>query len=79
MVFQKDGLSLFELEKPDIVCLQESKCSDEKIPEEVKNLKGYKSYFMAGKNSKHLLPFHGSNLTITSVKHILNGQHLVLA
>lgn len=48
-VFQKDGLSVFELEDPDVVCLQETKCNDAKIPEEAKNVKGYKSYFMSGK------------------------------
>lgn len=44
---KKDGLSVFEKEKPDVVCLQETKCSDQKLPQEVKNIEGYKSYFMS--------------------------------
>ncbi|XP_045607871.2 DNA repair nuclease APEX1 [Procambarus clarkii] len=46
---KKDGMSVFELEKPDIVCLQETKCAEAKLPDEVKNIKGYKSYFMSSK------------------------------
>ncbi|XP_066975837.1 DNA repair nuclease APEX1-like [Macrobrachium rosenbergii] len=46
---KKDGLSVFELEDPDMVCLQEIKCSVDKLPDEVKNIKGYKSYFMPAK------------------------------
>lgn len=49
LFFQKDGLSVFELEDPDIVCLQETKCSDAKLPDEAKSVKGYKSYFLSGK------------------------------
>ncbi|KAG7168515.1 DNA-(apurinic or apyrimidinic site) endonuclease-like [Homarus americanus] len=46
---KKSGLSVFEDEDPDVVCLQETKCSEGKLPEELKNIKGYKSYFMHAK------------------------------
>ncbi|XP_071552934.1 DNA repair nuclease APEX1-like [Panulirus ornatus] len=46
---KKDGLSVFESEDPDIVCLQETKCSESKLPKEAKDVKGYKSYFMSAK------------------------------
>ncbi|KAK8392942.1 hypothetical protein O3P69_013160 [Scylla paramamosain] len=46
---KKDGMSVFEKEKPDVVCLQETKCSDDKLPGDIKNVKGYKSYFMSAK------------------------------
>ena len=44
-LIQKDGLNVFDLEKPDIICLQEIKCSSSKMPAEIKDVKGYKSYF----------------------------------
>ena len=36
---------LFRDYKPDIVCLQETKAEPEQLPEEVRDLKGYYSYF----------------------------------
>jgi exonuclease III len=33
---KKNGLEFFEREKPDIICLQEIKCSKDKLPNEVK-------------------------------------------
>ncbi|CAN7983360.1 unnamed protein product [Ixodes hexagonus] len=44
----KDGLSFLEKESPDVFALQETKCSDAKLPKEVKDVKGYHSYFLAG-------------------------------
>ena len=35
---KKDGLSFINYEKPDILCLQETKCSEAKLPDEIKNL-----------------------------------------
>jgi len=43
---------LFNREKPDIVCLQETKAEPEQLPEEVRNLKGYYSYFSHPKEKK---------------------------
>ncbi|XP_050362580.1 recombination repair protein 1 [Nymphalis io] len=42
----KDGLDYLKYEKPDILCLQEVKCSQEKLPEEVKNVPGYHAYWL---------------------------------
>ncbi len=38
-------LPLFKDQKPDVVCLQETKAEPEQLPEEVRNIKGYFSYF----------------------------------
>eukprot|EP00095_Tigriopus_kingsejongensis_P004389 maker-scaffold1394_size43558-snap-gene-0.9 protein:Tk04389 transcript:maker-scaffold1394_size43558-snap-gene-0.9-mRNA-1 annotation:"ap endonuclease" len=38
---KKNGLDFIKHEKPDVICLQETKCSQEKLPEEIKNLEGY--------------------------------------
>jgi len=37
---KKDGLEFFEYEKPDVFCLQEIKCSKDKLPDEVKVIAG---------------------------------------
>ncbi|XP_047546016.1 DNA-(apurinic or apyrimidinic site) endonuclease [Vanessa atalanta] len=42
----KDGLEYLKYEKPDILCLQEVKCSQEKLPEEIKNVPGYHAYWL---------------------------------
>ncbi|KAF2355978.1 AP endonuclease 1 [Trinorchestia longiramus] len=41
---EKDGLSIVTKEDPDVLCLQETKCSQGKIPDAAK-IPGYKSYF----------------------------------
>ncbi len=33
---KKGGLEFLDHEKPDVICLQEMKCSEEKLPKEVK-------------------------------------------
>ena len=43
---------LFNKEKPDIVCLQETKATPDQLPEEVRNLNGYYSYFSHPKEKK---------------------------
>ena len=49
----RDGyfLPLFK-DQPDIVCLQETKAEISQLPEEVKNVKGYQSYFSSSKLKK---------------------------
>ncbi|XP_052758701.1 DNA-(apurinic or apyrimidinic site) endonuclease isoform X2 [Galleria mellonella] len=42
----KGGLDYIQHEKPDILCLQEIKCSQEKLPNEVTNLPGYHAYWL---------------------------------
>lgn len=45
-------LPLFKDQKPDILCLQETKAEPEQLPEEVRNVKGYFSYFSHSKIKK---------------------------
>ncbi|XP_047517987.1 recombination repair protein 1-like [Pieris napi] len=42
----KGGLEYINYEKPDILCLQEIKCSRDKLPEEVANVPGYHAYWL---------------------------------
>ncbi|XP_068627882.1 DNA-(apurinic or apyrimidinic site) endonuclease-like [Battus philenor] len=42
----KGGLDYLKYEKPDILCLQEIKCSKEKLPEAVTNVPGYHAYWV---------------------------------
>jgi len=48
---KKDGLDFLQHEKPDVICLQEIKCSKAKLPAEIKALSDYKHqyYFPAEK------------------------------
>ena len=43
---------LFKKYKPDILCLQETKAEPEQLPEEVRNISGYFSYFSHPKEKK---------------------------
>lgn len=43
----KGGLDYIKYEKPDILCLQELKCAQEKLPGEIANLPGYHAYWLA--------------------------------
>jgi len=43
--FKKDGLKILTYDKPDIFCLQETKCSVEKLPKEVRNIEGYHDFW----------------------------------
>ncbi|KAH8323513.1 hypothetical protein KR067_012305 [Drosophila pandora] len=43
---KKDGLNLLDLEEPDIFCLQETKCSNDQLPEEVTRIPGYHPYWL---------------------------------
>jgi len=42
---KKDGLAYIQKEGADILCLQETKCSTEKLPMEIKNLDGYEKFW----------------------------------
>ncbi len=44
-VFKKGFLNWFRKENPDILCLQETKASEEQLVDELKNPPGYHSYF----------------------------------
>lgn len=41
----KDGLKFIDYEKPDIICLQETKCLEDQLPSESK-IKGYHPYWL---------------------------------
>lgn len=43
-MLQKGGLSYLTKEKPDVLCVQETKCSKQKIPKEAE-AEGYKAYW----------------------------------
>ncbi|XP_066142672.1 exodeoxyribonuclease isoform X2 [Euwallacea fornicatus] len=42
---KKGGFSILKHDKPDIFCLQESKCGTQKLPQEVVDIEGYKDYW----------------------------------
>lgn len=44
----KGGLEYLRDEDPDVFCVQETKCADDKLPKELESLSGYKRYFLAG-------------------------------
>lgn len=41
-------MSYLHHEQPDIMCIQETKCSDDKLPEQVKEIEGYHVYWLSG-------------------------------
>ncbi|XP_003736152.2 recombination repair protein 1 isoform X1 [Drosophila pseudoobscura] len=43
---KKDGLQSLALEEPDIFCLQETKCSNDQLPEELTHVPGYHPYWL---------------------------------
>ncbi len=47
-VHKKGFLDWLTEEKPDILCLQETKAHEEQLPEELINVNGYYSYFCSG-------------------------------
>lgn len=42
----KGGLDYIQHEKPDVFCLQETKCAEDKLPAEAKEVDGYKAYWI---------------------------------
>jgi len=44
-VYKKGFFQWFVTEKPDILCLQETKATADQFPEELKNVEGYNTYF----------------------------------
>lgn len=45
---KKGGLEFLSQENPDILCLQETKCSEGKLPDEIKCVEGYQAYWCNG-------------------------------
>jgi len=46
--YKKGFLDWFSSEKPDILCIQETKAHEEQLPEDLTNVNGYHSYFCSG-------------------------------
>jgi exodeoxyribonuclease III len=46
--YKKGFLDWFKEAKPDILCIQETKAHEEQLPDDLKNVSGYHSYFCAG-------------------------------
>lgn len=47
-VTNKNGMEFLKKESPDVMCFQETKCGEKKVPEEAK-VPGYHRYFASGK------------------------------
>ncbi len=47
-VHKKGFLDWFGKVNPDILCIQETKAHEEQLPDELKNISGYNSYFCSG-------------------------------
>ncbi|XP_023177470.2 recombination repair protein 1 isoform X2 [Drosophila hydei] len=43
---KKDGLRFVDCEQPDIFCLQETKCANDQLPDEMARLPGYHPYWL---------------------------------
>ncbi|KAH1009004.1 hypothetical protein HUJ04_001433 [Dendroctonus ponderosae] len=46
---KKDGLTSMLHEQPDVFCIQETKCSESKLPKEIQKVNGYHSYWCSSK------------------------------
>ncbi|XP_040174332.1 DNA-(apurinic or apyrimidinic site) endonuclease-like isoform X2 [Anopheles arabiensis] len=42
----KGGLEFLEHEKPDILCVQETRCTEDQMPDEARHIKGYHPYWL---------------------------------
>lgn len=51
-VVRKGNWDWLMIERPDIFCLQETKATEEQLPEEIRNPNGYHSYFDSPKEKK---------------------------
>lgn len=47
-VYRKGFLDWFLKDKPDILCIQETKAHEEQLPDDLRNVNGYHSYFCSG-------------------------------
>ncbi|XP_053673788.1 DNA-(apurinic or apyrimidinic site) endonuclease [Anopheles nili] len=43
---EKGGVEFIHHEKPDIICFQETKCTEEQLPEEMRHVPGYHPYWL---------------------------------
>jgi len=47
-VYRKGFLDWFSKDKPDVLCIQETKAHEEQLPDDLRNVNGYHSYFCSG-------------------------------
>jgi len=47
-LYKKGFLAWLKEDRPDILCLQETRAREEQLPPEIKNIPGYHSYFSSG-------------------------------
>ena len=66
---KKDFFKWLKKEKPDVVCLQETKIHEDDIPDSLKNIEGYHSYWHSGKKKGY------SGVAILSKEEPLAVQH----
>jgi len=67
--YKKGLLDWFKIEKPDMLCLQETKAHPDQLVEELKNVDGYESYFSSAEKK-------GYSGVVTYTKHKpVNIQH----
>ncbi|XP_018026509.1 exodeoxyribonuclease isoform X2 [Hyalella azteca] len=73
---QNDGHSIIAKEDPDVICLQETKCSKDKIPEAALNVPGYKSYFMSAEKEGYAGVAVYSKVAPLSIAYgVSDGEH----
>ena len=69
-VHKKNFMGWFNTEKPDILCIQETKAQDDQIPEEIANAAGYQLYVSSAERKG----YSGvAVLTNKKVKHFNKG------
>ena len=66
---KKGLLDWFKKEKPDMLCLQETKAHPDQLVDELKNVEGYKSYFSSAEKKGY------SGVVIYTKRKPLNVQH----
>lgn len=72
----KGGLDYIKNEKPDILCLQETKCAKEKLPKELVKLPGYHAYWECSEKDGYAgVAIYTSQLAM-NVQYGLNNEEL---
>ena len=67
-VFKKGFIDWFLSDKPDILCLQETKALEEQVPPEIRNIEGYNVNFVSAERKGYSGVCNISNITPNSIK-----------
>ncbi|XP_026747439.1 DNA-(apurinic or apyrimidinic site) lyase [Trichoplusia ni] len=71
----KGCLDYLKYEKPDILCVQEVKCSQDKLPSEIANPPGYHAYWLAGEKDGYAgVGIYTTKLAISVVYGLQNEE-----